>query len=359
MPADLLAEHRLCAPTLLTRCPLRGRPPCPTVSSSVVPASTTSRTSRSSCRATPSSSSPGCPARASPAWRSTRSSPRASAATSSRCPPTPGSSSARWTSPTSTSSRGSARRSRSTRSRPRATPGRRWARSPRSTTTSGCSMPAPGVRTARCAAGRSAGRRPQADRRPGPGARRGHQVPGAGSGHPGTQGRVRRAVPRPADQGLQPGARSTGWSTPSPSRRRLKKQEKHTIEVVVDRLQVKQSAKRRLTDSVETALGLGGGLVTLDFVDLPDDDPHRERQFSEHLVLPLRRPVVRGARAAVVLVQLARSAPARRAPASAPGMEVDPELVVPDPALSLADGALAPWTSASTTRLLRSAASRH
>jgi excinuclease ABC subunit A len=63
----------------------------------------------------------------------------------------------------------------------------------------------------------------------------------------------------------------------------LKKQEKHTIEVVVDRLTVKESAKRRLTDSVETALGLSGGLVTLDFVDLAEDDPHRERTFSEHL----------------------------------------------------------------------------
>ena len=63
----------------------------------------------------------------------------------------------------------------------------------------------------------------------------------------------------------------------------LKKQEKHTIEVVVDRLTVKADAKRRLTDSIETALKLSSGLVTLDFVDLPDDDPHRERMFSEHL----------------------------------------------------------------------------
>ena len=64
---------------------------------------------------------------------------------------------------------------------------------------------------------------------------------------------------------------------------KLKKQEKHTIEVIVDRLTVKESAKRRLTDSVETALGLAGGLVVLDFVDLAEDDPHRERTFSEHL----------------------------------------------------------------------------
>ena len=42
-------------------------------------------------------------------------------------------------------------------------------------------------------------------------------------------------------------------------------------------------ARRRLTDSVETALGLAGGVVVLDFVDLPETDPHRERMYSEHL----------------------------------------------------------------------------
>ena len=63
----------------------------------------------------------------------------------------------------------------------------------------------------------------------------------------------------------------------------LKKYEKHTIEVVVDRLSVKADARRRLTDSVETALALSGGVVLLDFVDLAEDDPHRERMFSEHL----------------------------------------------------------------------------
>ena len=63
----------------------------------------------------------------------------------------------------------------------------------------------------------------------------------------------------------------------------LKKYEKHDIEVIVDRLAVKESARRRLTDSVETALRLSGGVVILDFVDLPEDDPHRERMYSEHL----------------------------------------------------------------------------
>src|SRR5262245_21400952 len=62
---------------------------------------------------------------------------------------------------------------------------------------------------------------------------------------------------------------------------KLKKQEKHTIEVVVDRLTAKASSKQRLTDSVETALQLANGLVVVEFVDLPEDDPNRERTFSE------------------------------------------------------------------------------
>ena len=67
---------------------------------------------------------------------------------------------------------------------------------------------------------------------------------------------------------------------------KLDKQKKHTIEVVVDRLAVKASSKRRLTDSVETALRLANGLVVLDFVDLPAKDPGRELKFSEKMSCP-------------------------------------------------------------------------
>ncbi|HEY2832110.1 MAG TPA: excinuclease ABC subunit UvrA [Sporichthyaceae bacterium] len=127
----------------------------------------------------------------------------------------------------------------------------------------------------------------------------------------------------------------------------LKKQEKHTIEVVVDRLAVKSSAKRRLTDSVETALGLSGGLVTLEFVDLPEDDPHRERVFSEHLAclyddLDFEELEPRS---------FSFNSPFGACPdctGLGTRMEVDPELVVPDPSKSLDEGAVAPWASAHT-----------
>ncbi len=125
---------------------------------------------------------------------------------------------------------------------------------------------------------------------------------------------------------------------------KLKKQEKHTIEVVVDRLTVKASAKRRLTDSVETALQLGGGLVVLDFIDLPEDDPHRERTFSEHLAclfddLSFEELEPRS---------FSFNSPYGACP-ECHGLgtrkEVDPELVVPDPEKTFAEGAIQPWSS--------------
>jgi excinuclease ABC subunit A len=122
----------------------------------------------------------------------------------------------------------------------------------------------------------------------------------------------------------------------------LKRYEKHDIEVVVDRLDVKQAARRRLTDSVETALGLSGGVVLLDFVDLPEDDPNRERMFSEHLAclyddLSFEELEPRS---------FSFNSPWGACPdctGLGTRMEVDPELVVTDPERSLADGAIGPW----------------
>ena len=123
----------------------------------------------------------------------------------------------------------------------------------------------------------------------------------------------------------------------------LKKQEKHDIEVVVDRLTVKASAKQRLTDSVETALGLADGIVVLDFVDRDEHDPHREQRFSEKLACP------NGHALAVDDLEprsFSFNSPYGACPeCSGLGIrkEVDPELVVPDPDLTLAQGAVAPW----------------
>ncbi|GAA1760386.1 excinuclease ABC subunit UvrA [Luedemannella helvata] len=143
-------------------------------------------------------------------------------------------------------------------------------------------------------------------------------------------------------------ARVDGVVHPLTEPPKLKKQEKHTIEVVVDRLAVKESAKQRLTDSVETALGLAAGIVILDFVDLPEDDEHRERKFSEHLACPNEHPLA--------IEDLEPRSFSFNAPYGAcpecTGLgtkkEVDPELIIPDPERTLREGAIQPWSGGHT-----------
>jgi len=139
---------------------------------------------------------------------------------------------------------------------------------------------------------------------------------------------------------------------------KLKKQEKHHIAVVIDRLSVKASSKQRLTDSVETALRLADGLVELEFVDLPETDPKRVRGFSENLACPNGHPLA--------IEDLEPRSFSFNSPYGACTVctgigvrkEVDPELVVPDDELTLEAGAIAPWAGGQTaeyfTRLLQS-----
>ncbi|WP_030481746.1 excinuclease ABC subunit UvrA [Lentzea albidocapillata] len=139
---------------------------------------------------------------------------------------------------------------------------------------------------------------------------------------------------------------------------KLKKQEKHHIAVVIDRLSVKSSSKQRLTDSVETALRLADGLVELEFVDVPETDPKRIRGFSENLACPNGHPLA--------IEDLEPRSFSFNSPYGAcvvcTGIgvrkEVDPELVVTDDELSLEEGAIAPWAGGQTaeyfTRLLQS-----
>jgi excinuclease ABC subunit A len=122
----------------------------------------------------------------------------------------------------------------------------------------------------------------------------------------------------------------------------LKKYEKHDIEVVVDRLSVKEGSRRRLADSVETALGLTGGTIILDFVDLPDGDEQRERMYSEHLYCPYDD---------LSFDELEPRSFSFNSPYGAcpdcaglgTRMEVDPELLVPDVEKTLGEGAISPW----------------
>ncbi|WP_025274784.1 excinuclease ABC subunit UvrA [Haloglycomyces albus] len=126
---------------------------------------------------------------------------------------------------------------------------------------------------------------------------------------------------------------------------KLKKQEKHDIEVVVDRIALKPNALQRLTDSIETALGLADGVVEIEFVDQPEDDPDRFRRFSEKLACPNDHPI---ALEEIEPRTFSFNAPFGACPTcSGLGMrkEVDPELVIRDHAASIRQGALAPWSS--------------
>ena len=124
---------------------------------------------------------------------------------------------------------------------------------------------------------------------------------------------------------------------------KLKKQEKHTIEVVVDRLSVKAESKSRITDSIETALRLASGLVILDFVDLKVGSADKEKSFSEHMAchdceLSFEELEPRS---------FSFNSPFGACPeCSGIGtkLEVDEELLIPDDSISIYEGAIAPWS---------------
>ncbi|MEU6075276.1 excinuclease ABC subunit UvrA [Micromonospora sp. NPDC047074] len=140
-------------------------------------------------------------------------------------------------------------------------------------------------------------------------------------------------------------ARVDGVVHPLTEPPKLKKQEKHTIEVVIDRLTVKPSAKQRLTDSVEAALGLSNGLVLLDFVDLPEGDPERERRYSEHLACPNDHPLAIEDLEPRVFSFNAPYGACPECTGIGTKKEVDPELLVPDPERTLREGAIQPWST--------------
>ncbi|MDR0627897.1 MAG: excinuclease ABC subunit A, partial [Bifidobacteriaceae bacterium] len=126
----------------------------------------------------------------------------------------------------------------------------------------------------------------------------------------------------------------------------LDKKVKHTIEAVVDRLVVKDGQRRRFTDSVETALGLADGVVVADLVDREIDDPERQLRFSEKRACPNEHQL---SLEEIEPRTFSFNAPYGACPECTgigTRLEVDPELVIPDPDLSLNEGAIAPWRGA-------------
>ena len=125
----------------------------------------------------------------------------------------------------------------------------------------------------------------------------------------------------------------------------LEKKLKHDIEVVVDRLVARDGVRQRLTDSVETALRLADGLVLIDPVDGDID----QRRYSEKRACPNDHVL---ALEEIEPRTFSFNAPYGACPECTGigvRLEVDPGLVVPDPALSLGEGAVAPWSSTSSS----------
>ena len=138
----------------------------------------------------------------------------------------------------------------------------------------------------------------------------------------------------------------------------LARYEQHTIQVVIDRLVRKNGIERRLTDSLETALRLAEGVAEVQIVGRGDDSGLDDEvlTFSQHLGCPM---------CGLSYEELAPRNFSFNSPYGAcdhcdglgTRFEVDPELVIPDPALSVSEGALAPWATARTqyfSRLLES-----
>jgi excinuclease ABC subunit A len=117
----------------------------------------------------------------------------------------------------------------------------------------------------------------------------------------------------------------------------LEKKFKHDIAVVVDRLVMKGELRKRLADSIETAVSLADGLVEIEMVD-----EDRTLTFSEKFACPVHGPSLVELEPRIFSFNSPHGA-CPRCTGLGSQMEIDPELVVPDPTLSIGEGAIAPW----------------
>jgi excinuclease ABC subunit A len=118
----------------------------------------------------------------------------------------------------------------------------------------------------------------------------------------------------------------------------LDKKFKHTIEVVVDRLVMRADLRLRLTQSIETAAGLADGLVAVDLVETGE-----QLLFSENFACPEHGVSLPELQPRVFSFNAPHGA-CPRCTGLGSQQEIDPDLLVPDPSLSIDDGALVPWS---------------
>jgi excinuclease ABC subunit A len=155
----------------------------------------------------------------------------------------------------------------------------------------------------------------------------------------------------------------------------LDKRYKHDISVVVDRLAMRHDVRKRLADSIETAVALAEGLVEIEIVGVAKQQPESEAAhatgakgaraaatqivpgetpapgtiftFSERFACPEHGPSLVELEPRIFSFNSPHGA-CDRCTGLGSQMEIDPELVVPDPTLSIGEGALAPWANSTS-----------
>ncbi|MCL6438605.1 MAG: excinuclease ABC subunit UvrA [Rubrobacteraceae bacterium] len=126
----------------------------------------------------------------------------------------------------------------------------------------------------------------------------------------------------------------------------LDKNRRHDIEVVVDRLVVREGIERRLTDSIETALGLAEGLVQIETVER-DGSVGERMLFSENFTCTNCGASIAEIQPRTFSFNSPHGA-CDRCDGLGSRLEIDPELVVPNEDLSIEEGAIAPWANSSS-----------
>ncbi len=127
----------------------------------------------------------------------------------------------------------------------------------------------------------------------------------------------------------------------------LARYETHNIQVVVDRLVLREGIERRLTDSIETALSLTGGIAEIQIVPREGEGPVETIVFSQHL----SRPSDGKSFEELAPRNFSFNSPygaCKHCDGLGTVFEVDAQLVVPDPEATIAEGAITPWAAGRT-----------
>src|ERR687883_1014423 len=123
----------------------------------------------------------------------------------------------------------------------------------------------------------------------------------------------------------------------------LDKKYKHDISIVIDRLVMRHDLRKRLADSIETAVALADGMVEIETVPRGGEGAAEVILYSEKFACPDHGPVIPELEPRIFSFNSPHGA-CPRCTGLGSQMEIDPELVVPDPSLSIGEGAIAPWS---------------